>query len=49
MLLVWIPVSGLAMYFILNMVYGRLWKKGLKAELRFEERDVEEGDTATLI
>ena len=49
MLLVWIPVSVLAMYFILNMVYGRLWKKGLKAELRFEERDVEEGDTATLI
>ena len=35
MLLVWIPVSVLAMYFILNMVYGRLWKKGLKAELRF--------------
>lgn len=49
MLLVWIPVSVLAMYFILNMVYGRLWKKGLKAELRFEERDVEEGDTATLV
>ena len=49
MLLVWIPVSVLAMYFILNMVYGRLWKKGLKAELRFEERDVEEGDTTALI
>lgn len=39
----------LAMYFVLNIVYGKLWKKGLKAELRFEERDVEEGDSATLI
>ena len=49
MLLIWIPVSVLAMYFVLNIVYGRLWKEGLTAELRFEERDVEEGDTATLI
>ena len=37
------------MYFVLDFVYGKLWKKGLKAELRFEERDVEEGDSATLI
>ena len=49
MLLIWIPVSILAMYLILNMVYGKLWKKGLKAQLRFEERDVEEGDSATLV
>ena len=49
MLLIWIPVSVLAMYFVLNIVYGRLWKEGLTAELRFEERDVEEGDSATLI
>jgi uncharacterized protein (DUF58 family) len=49
MLLIWIPVSVLAMYLILNMVYGKLWKKGLKAQLRFEERDVEEGDNATLV
>ena len=49
MLLIWIPVSVLAMYFVLNIVYGRLWKEGLRAELRFEERDVEEGDSATLI
>lgn len=49
MLLIWIPVSVLAMYFVLDFVYGKLWKKGLKAELRFEERDVEEGDSATLI
>ena len=49
MLLIWIPVSILAMYLILNMVYGKLWKKGLKAQLRFEERDVEEGDNATLV
>ena len=49
MLLIWIPVSVLAMYFVLNMVYGKLWKNGLRAELRFEERDVEEGDVATLV
>ena len=49
MLLIWIPVSVLAMYFILNTVYGKLWKNGLQAELRFEERDVEEGDAATLV
>lgn len=49
MLLIWIPVSVLAMYFVLNIVYGKLWKNGLHAELRFEERDVEEGDEATLV
>ena len=49
MLLIWIPVSVLAMYIILNIVYGKLWRKGLRAQLRFEERDVEEGDSATLV
>lgn len=49
MLLVWIPVSVLAMYFVLNMVYGKFWKAGLRVQLRFEERDVEEGDGATLV
>ena len=49
MLLIWIPVSVLVMYIILNIVYGKLWKKGLRAQLRFEERDVEEGDNATLV
>ena len=49
MLLVWIPVSVLALYFILNMVYGKLWHKGLSVHLQFEERDVEEGDHATLV
>ena len=49
MLLIWIPVSVLAMYFVLNIVYGKLWKNGLQAELRFEERDVEEGDETILV
>ena len=49
MLLVWIPVSVLAMYFVLNMVYGKFWKEGLRVQLLFEERDVEEGDVATLV
>ena len=49
MLLIWIPVSVLAMYVVLNIVYGKLWRKGLHAELRFEERDIEEGDTTTLV
>lgn len=49
MLLIWIPVSVLAMYFVLNIVYGKLWKNGLLAELRFEERDVEEGDETILV
>ena len=49
MLLIWIPVSVLAMYFVLNIVYGKLWKNGLQADLQFEERDVEEGDETILV
>lgn len=49
MLIIWIPVSVLAMYFVLNIVYGKLWKNGLQAGLRFEERDVEEGDETILV
>ena len=49
MILVWIPVSILILYVLLNMVYARLWKKGLSVELSFEEKDAAEGDTATLV
>jgi len=49
MILIWIPVSILILYVLLNMVYARLWKKGLSVELFFEEKDAAEGDTATLV
>lgn len=49
MILIWIPVSILILYVLLNMVYARLWKKGLSVELSFEEKDAAEGDTATLV
>ena len=49
MILVWIPVSILILYALLNLIYKRLWKKGLSLSLAFEEKDAAEGDTATLV